>query len=67
MPRTLLAKKLAPKYRTAVVTRPTTASNMSARRNTRRAPAKSPVLKRSDTMREMAVGTPEEEMINSQE
>ena len=38
-----------------------------ARRNTRLAPAKSPVLKRSDTMREMAVGTPEEEMISSQE
>ena len=62
-----MAKKPAPKYSTAVVRTPTTASSTSARRNTRLAPAKSPVLRRSETMREMAVGMPEEEMISNQE
>ena len=65
--RTVFAKNPAPKYNTAVVRMPTTASSASARWNTLLAPAKSPVLNRSETMREMAVGMPEEEMMRSHE
>ena len=42
-------------------------SSAKDRCSTSRAPAQSPRAVRSETIREMAVGTPEEETISSQE
>ena len=57
----------APKNMMSVVTSPMPTSSACALRNTRRAPAWSPMATRSATMREMAVGMPAELTTSSQE